>query len=230
MKKKILWVLFGFFSIIIGLYPLKYFLINGKVGIMNDKPEWLLNNLVWYIAFYIHIIFGGVALLVGWLQFSSKLRSRNIKVHRLTGKIYVVSALFSSLSGFYIALFSDGGFWASLGFSCLGIIWFCTTLIAYLTVRKQQIGKHQLLMIYSYAACFAAVTLRIWLPILILVIGIYDTSYIIVAWLSWIPNLLVAYLITTKLTQKTIPKKSAKFLGNGLSTKFYPNFSKTLKK
>jgi len=202
MKKKIFWVLFGFFSITIGLYPLKYFLMNGKVGILNAKPEWLLNHVAWYIAFYIHIILGGVSLLVGWLQFSYKLRSRNVKIHRYIRKIYVVSALFSSFSGSYIALFADGGFWASLGFSCLGIIWFCTTLMAYLTIWNHQIVKHQVLMIYSYAACFAAVTLRIWLPILILIIGNYNTAYIIVAWLSWIPNLLVAYFVTNKINPK----------------------------
>lgn len=202
MKKKIFWVLFGFFSTTIGLYPLKYFLMNGKVGILNAKPEWLLNHVVWYIAFYIHIVLGGVSLLVGWLQFSAKLRSRNVKIHRYIGKIYVVSALFSSFSGSYIALFADGGFWASLGFSCLGIIWFCTTLMAYLTIWNHQIVKHQVLMIYSYAACFAAVTLRIWLPILILIIGNYNTAYVIVAWLSWIPNLLVAYFVTNKINTK----------------------------
>ncbi|NTE00390.1 DUF2306 domain-containing protein [Agrobacterium tumefaciens] len=202
MKKKIFWVLFGFFSITIGLYPLKYFLINGKVGILNGKPEWLLTNIVWYTAFYIHIVLGGISLLIGWLQFSSKLRYRNVKIHRYIGKIYVVSALFSSFCGSYIALFADGGFWPSLGFSCLGIIWFCTTLMAYLTIWNQQIVKHQVLMIYSYAACFAAVTLRIWLPILILIIGNYNTAYVVVAWLSWIPNLLVAYLITTKIKPK----------------------------
>ncbi|MCC8411257.1 DUF2306 domain-containing protein [Mucilaginibacter sp. UR6-1] len=199
MKKKILWVLFGFFSIIIGLYPLKYLLINGKVGILNGKPEWLLSSVIWYISFYIHITFGGVALLIGWLQFSPKLRYKNIKAHRIIGKVYVASALFSSFSGFYIALFADEGFWASLGFSCLSIIWFCTTLMAYLTIIKQQVIKHQVLMIYSYAACFAAVTLRIWLPVLILVIGNYGMAYIVVAWLSWLPNLLVAYLLTKKL-------------------------------
>ena len=204
MKKNILWVLFGFFSITIGLYPLKYFLINGKIGILNGKPGWLLTNATWHIAFYIHIILGGVSLLVGWLQFSPKLRSRNVKVHRYLGNLYVVSALLSSFSGFYIALFADGGFWASFGFSCLSIIWFCTTLMAYLTIRKRKIVKHQVLMTYSYAACFAAVTLRIWLPVLILVIGDYTTAYIMVAWLSWIPNLLVAYLITRKSTRKSV--------------------------
>lgn len=201
MKKKILWFLFAIFSITIALYPLLYLLTDGKFGILNSKPEWLLASAVWNAAFYTHIAFGGISLLIGWTQFSSKLRAMNVRVHRQIGKIYVVSALLSSFSGFYIALFADGGFWASLGFSILGVIWFCTTLIAYLAIRNKQLIRHQNMMIYSYAACFAAVTLRIWLPVLVLIIGDFRTAYIIIAWWSWIPNLLVAYLIVKRLTK-----------------------------
>ncbi|MBE9463829.1 DUF2306 domain-containing protein [Dyadobacter subterraneus] len=203
MKKKIFWILFGFFSITIGLYPLKYFLTDKTIGILNAKPNWLLTNGAWCISFYTHIALGGISLLVGWLQFSPRLRSTNVKVHRHIGQIYVLSALLSSFSGFYIALYADGGFWASLGFSILGIIWFCTTLMAYITIKNQRIVLHQVLMIYSYAACFAAVTLRIWLPVLILIIGNYGRAYIAVAWLCWIPNMLVAHWITKKSVQKS---------------------------
>ncbi len=49
-------------------------------------------------------------------------------------------------------------------------------------------------MIISYALCFAAVTLRIWLPILEVVFGDFNTAYIITAWLCWIPNLIGALL------------------------------------
>ena len=204
MKKKILWVLFAVLAVLIGLYPLKYLLSGGKVGILNGKPDWLLNSEVWNISFYTHIVFGGVALLIGWLQFNTKLRLKKAHIHKIVGKIYVVSVLLSAASGFYIALFADQGLWASLGFSCLAIIWFSTTLMAYVTVRNKAYVKHQNMMIYSYSACFAAVTLRIWLPILIVIIGSYGTAYLIVAWLSWIPNMCVAYLIVKRLALKRI--------------------------
>jgi len=204
MKKKIVWFLFAVLSILIGLYPLKYLLNAGKIGILSGKPEWLLNSEVWKISFYTHIVLGGVALLIGWIQFNAKLRLNKPHIHRFIGKIYVISVLLSSFSGFYIALFADRGIWASLGFSCLAVIWFCITLMAYLTVRNRQFLRHQNMMIYSYAACFTAVTLRIWLPILIMIIGNYGTSYIIVAWISWIPNLFVAYLIVKKSSLKSV--------------------------
>lgn len=170
--------------------------MEGRVGLIKVKPVWLLANVTWKLSFYSHIVFGGLSLLIGWTQFSAKLRAKNMEIHRLIGKVYVIAALLSSISGFYIALFADGGFWTALGFSCLAIIWLATTLIAYISIRGRQLITHQILMIYSYAACFAAVTLRLWLPILIITIGNYGTAYQVVAWLCWVPNLLVAYLIT----------------------------------
>jgi hypothetical protein len=44
-------------------------------------------------------------------------------------------------------------------------------------------------MIISYSLTYAAVTLRIWLPILLMIFsGDFNTAYRIVAWLSWVPN------------------------------------------
>lgn len=50
-------------------------------------------------------------------------------------------------------------------------------------------------MMYSYAGTFGAVTLRIWLPLLIVTMGGFAPAYKIVAWLSWIPNIIVVYFI-----------------------------------
>jgi fatty acid desaturase len=71
--------------------------------------------------------------------------------------------------------------------------------MAFVNIKNKKIEKHQKMMIYSYAACFAAVTLRIWLPLLIIVFGSFITAYTIVAWLCWVPNLIVAILITRRL-------------------------------
>lgn len=77
----------------------------------------------------------------------------------------------------------------------MALFWFFTTLFAFTSIKKGNVIKHQKLMIYSYAACFSAVTLRIWLPILISTLGGFLPAYRVVAWLSWIPNIIVAYFI-----------------------------------
>lgn len=199
MIKKLSWILFAVLAILVGLYPAIYLFADRKFGLLSSKTNELLADPIWNIGFYTHIFFAGLALLIGWTQFSSKLRNKNIAVHQMTGKVYVVSALVSSLAGIYIGIFATGGLVSSMGFICLGVIWFYTTLLAYLNIRNKRIAQHQKMMIFSYAACFAGVTLRIWLPILTNIFGDFITAYTIVAWLCWVPNLMVAYLIKRKI-------------------------------
>ncbi|GLU51317.1 DUF2306 domain-containing protein [Dyadobacter frigoris] len=197
MIRKSLWGVFAVLAILVGLYPVIYFLIDRKFGLLASKSNDLLVSFPWNVAFYTHIILAGIALFIGWVQFSSQLRGRNIFLHRAMGKIYVIAVLVSSVASVYIGFFATGGILNSTGFISLGIIWFSTTLLAYVSIRKGQIAKHQRLMIFSYAACFAGVTLRIELPLLQIFTDA-STAYAIVAWLCWIPNLIVAYLIAKR--------------------------------
>lgn len=192
-RNKIAWGIFAFLAIGVGLYPLMYWLISEPFGLLLGKTAELLESQVWNIGFYGHISFGGLALLTGWSQFSKKIRSRNLKLHRNLGKVYTLSAIISGICGVYIGFFATGGLIASLGFISLGVIWLYTTLKAYFAIRAKDISLHQGMMVYSYAACFAAVTLRMWLPLLTIVFGEFLIAYRIVAWLCWVPNMIFAY-------------------------------------
>ena len=194
--KKISYYLLAICAIIIGLYPIVYFLVPDRnFGLLANKSVELLADNLWNTMFYTHIILGGIALLIGWLQFNKKLRLKNINLHRKVGKIYVISVLLSAISGLYIGYFATGGIIAKSGFMTMAVAWFLTTFFAFTTVKKGDIIKHQKLMIYSYAICFAAVTLRIYLPIFIPIFGGFIPAYKLIAWLCWVPNTLVAYLI-----------------------------------
>ncbi len=197
--KKIGWFLVVIFAVLIGIYPLIYFIIDRKFGLLGLKPDWVLSDMLWNCNFYIHIVLGGIALAVGWSQFSVKLRKSHLELHKKLGKIYVFSVFISALTGIYIAFFATGGWVSTLGFVTLGVLWFILTFLAYRAAKNNQIDKHKVLMVYSYAACFAAVTLRIWLPILHGAIGDFLTAYRIVSWLCWVPNLIVARWIVSKV-------------------------------
>ena len=185
-------------ALVIGLYPAIYFLIDRKFGLLSFKSEVLLNDVFWNFGFYSHIIFGGISLLTGCVQFSQKFRERRLTLHRNIGKIYIISVFISSVSGIYIALNATGGIIASAGFMVLGIIWFTATFSAFTAIRKQNLNMHRSMMIYSYSACFAAVTLRIWLPLLQLIFGNFITAYQAVSWLCWVPNIFIAHFIIKK--------------------------------
>ncbi|UJH66623.1 DUF2306 domain-containing protein [Allomuricauda sp. SCSIO 65647] len=191
---KIAWFVFTFLAIGVGLYPLGYIFGGKEMGLLLSKSKELLSDDLWNIGFYGHIIFGGIALLTGWSQFSKKLRTKHLYLHRNLGKIYVAAVLISGVCAVYIGFYATGGWVTSLGFILLGLVWLYTTIAAYRAIKKKDLQLHQGMMIYSYAACFAAVTLRLWLPLLTFAFGEFLIAYKIVAWLCWVPNLIFAHL------------------------------------
>jgi uncharacterized membrane protein len=199
MTKKIAFITFAILCVSVGLYPLMYFIVDRTFALLSSKSDVLLSDVFWNIGFYTHILLGGFALLIGWMQFSKKLRTKNLKFHRTVGKTYVISVVLSGLASLYIAHFATGGIIAILGFLGLGIIWLFTTVSGYVAIRKGNVIKHQKYMIYSYAACFGAVTLRIWLPTLMAIFQDFIIAYRIVAWLAWVPNIIVAYFMVKRL-------------------------------
>lgn len=200
MKSKIRYWVVAVFSISIGLYPLIYLIVDmDGEGLLGSKPATVSSNFLWRIAFFTHIYLGGISLLVGWSQFSKKIRRKNLKLHRLLGKIYVICVLISAITGFYVALFANGGIVSQLGFSFLAIGWFYTTLNGYTTIRKKDRENHRKWMIRSYAFTLAAVTLRLWLPTLPSILGIpFSEAYIIISWLCWVPNIIIAEIYIRK--------------------------------
>ncbi len=195
MTKKHLWIIAIVFAITIGLYPIIYLFIDRKFGLLNTKTEAILTSVVWNIAFYCHIFFGAIALLIGWINFGKAYRAKHLSLHKRIGKVYVMSVLISALGSIYIGVFATGGIITSIGFISLGILWFYTTLMALIHVKNKRITLHQKLMIYSYALSFAAVTLRLWMPLMIFICQDFDAGYKIASWLCWIPNVIVAYYI-----------------------------------
>lgn len=199
VTQKATWWIFAFFCIVIGLYPALYFLLDANFGLLQSKSTEVLTSTLWNGAFYTHIIFGGVALLIGWVQFNRTFRDKNLRLHKKIGMAYVTAVFFSGIAAVHIGLFATGGLVSKSGFISLGIVWLFTTAMGWITAKKQDFDAHENWMTFSYAACFAAVTLRLWLPLLIyLHQGEFVPAYRIVAWLCWVPNILVAFWIVNR--------------------------------
>lgn len=194
------WFLFAFMAVGVGLYPLVYLLVDMSTGLLGTKSTELLNSWLWSIAFYQHILLGGLALIIGWVQFKTSWRKKYISTHRRIGKVYLIAALLSGMAGFYLSFFATAGLVAQFGFCMLAVLWFFSTLKAYQTIKLGQVDNHQKWMIRSYALCFSAVSLRIFLPVLTILFGLkFSEAYQIVAWLCWIPNLIIAEIIIKNL-------------------------------
>jgi len=81
----ILRVVFIFFAITIGLYPLMYLLVDMGGGLLASKPADVLARGIWHFTFFTHISFGGIALLLGCPQFQKRLRKKRPGLHRALG-------------------------------------------------------------------------------------------------------------------------------------------------
>ncbi|MCP3097815.1 DUF2306 domain-containing protein [Myxococcus sp. K15C18031901] len=199
MASKACWVLFAALCLAVGLYPSCYFLEASNVsGLRAMKGGELLADPAWNAAFYTHIALGGLALAIGWTQFVARLRLARPGAHRLLGKVYVGAVFLSGLAGVYVGFFATGGVIAAAGFVSLGAVWLSTTASAWWLVMRRRFEAHRLMMTYSYSVCFAAVTLRLWMPVLMHALGDFIPAYRIVAWLCWVPNLGVAYLLSRR--------------------------------
>lgn len=195
----LLWSLMAGFSMFLVYITLLYYSgenINFLKAKLMMQPE-VVCSFAWRLSFYIHITGGVMALATGPFQFISSIRKRNLNLHRLLGRTYVIGILFvGAPAGLYMAFFANGGPVAGLGFAMLCMLWVITTYKAVMYARNRQIKEHRRWMIRSFALTFAAVTLRLWVPILSRGFDVsYDDTIIITAWLSWVPNILVAELI-----------------------------------
>ena len=149
----------------------------------------------WYLpAFYCHIIGSSIILLAGFFQFSKKIYN-NRPLHKALGKLYVFGVLFFAAPGAYVmTLFINRGPGVFISFLLQNTLWVIFTLTAWLLVMNSSIDDHIKMMRRSYALAFGAVTLRfyIWL-FTVLGSGVgFANNYLIIAFLSWVPNLLVA--------------------------------------
>ncbi|WP_395245009.1 DUF2306 domain-containing protein [Agromyces sp. MMS24-K17] len=155
-------------------------------------------------ALYVHAIGGGLALIVGPLQFWKGFRDRAPRVHRWLGRTYLVSVALAAAAGLVMAPFNSAGFVGFFGFGALAVLWLVSGWRAYRAIRRRDVPAHRAWMMRNYALTYSAVMLRIWLPLLLVLqipfagAGGFDfeaafaNAYAAVPFLCWLPNLVVA--------------------------------------
>jgi hypothetical protein len=102
-----------------------------------------------------------------------------------------------------MAMYADGGWPVKTCFILLSILWWIFTWRAWSSIRKKDISSHQAFMLRSYALTLSAVTLRWYSFFFGYFFSWYSLdSYLWVAWLSWVPNLILIE-IWIRIKQKT---------------------------
>lgn len=143
------------------------------------------------VGLYTHVFASVVALLLGPLQYVSSLRRRNLVAHRRLGSAYVLAVLVGGLAGLYMARYAYGGAAGRLGFAALAILWLATVVRATVAIARGDIAAHRRWFARNLALSFAAVTLRLYVPLSFLAGLEFARAYPVIAWLCWVPNLAV---------------------------------------
>lgn len=184
MTAKIFRALFWVFCIGVALVSYRILFLAVEVGFPDMRQHFTHMPIFWT-----HVLASATALLLMPFQVWRGLRDRRRDIHRWIGRAYVLAVLAGGLSGLYMSFFAITGPVAGAGFFLLGLAWLGTTWMAYAKARARDIASHRLWIIRSAALTFAAVTLRIYLP-LSMVLGLpFDPSYTVIAWACWVPNL-----------------------------------------
>lgn len=190
--KNISWLVITFFAMVLFYVTSQYLSFRPDINFLLVKQD-LIFDAVWRPTFYIHVISGMLVILIGPFQFLPNLRKRYLKVHKKLGKIYAYGILgFAAPTGLIMAFYAEGGMWSTLAFLVMSFLWFYTTIMAIITVKKKKIIEHKKWMYRSYALSFAAVTLRLLVPIMSLSNNLSEEFIIVsTAWLSWMFNLII---------------------------------------
>ncbi|WP_245887158.1 DUF2306 domain-containing protein [Umezawaea tangerina] len=189
------WFLWGLLTVLalgIAGYFVPPYLVGG-----TTVPDLDRTTPGYYTSLVLHAVPAGIALVTGPWQFIPRLRTRFPRLHRITGRVYLVSVVVASLVAVYSSAVTKSGFPLQVAFFVLIAAWLYTAAKAYRAIRRREVQLHRIWMVRNYALTFAAVTLRLYqLPLLVLMNSVtwleYKDVYTVSAWLSLLGNVLVA--------------------------------------
>jgi uncharacterized membrane protein len=186
-------LLFSIFFVLMARITLQYIPVRTDAAFLRIKQDYI-HITPWLVAFYIHVFTSMFVLAAGFTQFTPGILRRYKAVHRMVGKCYVMIVFFvTGPASFVMALLANGGIPSRIAFTSLSLLWMYTTAKAWQTVRAGRYELHRDWMYRSYALTLSAVTLRGWKWLLILLFHLRPMdTYQIVAWMGFVPNLLVA--------------------------------------
>jgi uncharacterized membrane protein len=150
--KTILWIGLGL--------TVLFVFITSEVLLVTDYPMYHAYRLQVIADRHLlipHTLAGIFALLIGPINFSTRIRQRHLQLHRVLGRIYVISVFVGAFTGIALAAGRPG----LPGTSMQAAAWIVCTTAAFITARNRQITQHRQWMARSYAVTFTFVSSRV---------------------------------------------------------------------
>ncbi|PWT70969.1 MAG: hypothetical protein C5B59_18975 [Bacteroidetes bacterium] len=209
------------FSFLMIRLTLPYSAMRHNVNFLMTKQR-IYHLRLWRISFYTHVFTSCFVLLAGFTQFAPVFLTRLPRIHRIMGWLYlIVVTTISGPAAFTMALYANGGLPARVSFTILSILWITFTLYAGFYAMRRRFALHGAFMFRSYALTLSAITLRgyTWLIDLTALPITPRDIYITTAWLSWVPNLIVAQILIRRgWVEKVYRRPQLPTAGQGVQT------------
>jgi hypothetical protein len=187
----------AFFTVLMIRLSLPYTAMRSDVDFLQTKQN-VYHIGYWRISFYIHVFTSCLVLVAGFTQFNPWLLRRRPRIHRWMGWAYLVTVVgISGPAAFMMAWHANGGLPARTSFTLLAFLWVVFTGYAGWMAIRRKFAAHGAFMVRSYALTLSAITLRVYTYISVY-LPLYASPkdiYITTAWLSWVPNLIIAELL-----------------------------------
>ena len=187
-RARLAWIVVGLLCLGIAAYSARDLLSPPQT------PAQALGNprgVPWLV---IHIAGSVTALVLGSLQFIPALRRCAVPPHRGTGRVSVLGCLVGGVAGLVLAPGSYAGPIATAGFGLLAVIWIAVNILGWRAAVQGRFAEHRRWMIRSWALTLAAVTLRLYLPLVMVLDLPFLPWYRAISFLAWVPNLIAAEL------------------------------------
>jgi uncharacterized membrane protein len=125
--------------------------------IRRDVPQYVEYTQASYGEYWtrprsiiVHVFPATMAFLLGFSQFSQRLRSRHPRLHRIAGRFYVASTIIAAPGAMVLGIQSSCAL-CRPPLVVLAALWLVTTCIAFVAIRLNDVGVHRAFMIRSFA-------------------------------------------------------------------------------
>lgn len=185
--KHIFFAAFGLMTVFVFyLYEVPFLDSNSPVWQRIEPVKWLMLP---------HGVAGALALLLAPFQFSTRLRKRSLRLHRILGRLYVAGVAIAAPAAIPIAIILGP---PSLLMAAViqSSAWLVTTAIALYSIRTGDIRQHQEWMMRSYPFAMVFVFARAILAVPALK-AMGEVAFVSVVWsviaaACFIPSLVIS--------------------------------------
>ena len=183
------------FFAVFALLTLFVFYVYETPFLDSRSPVWQrVEPVKWWLL--PHAVAGALALLLAPFQFSARLRRRNLRAHRVIGRLYVAGVAVAAPTAIPVAVIlgPPSLVMAATVQSCG---WLVTTAVALYCVRRGDIRQHQEWMIRSYPFAMVCVLARAMLAVPAIQalgeVGFVSVVWSLIAAACFVPSLVISW-------------------------------------